>query len=116
MKKRKRSFPVNPAPTYTHVPAGQPANEVVVDAALAKLDGADEAKVRNLQRQVADSKHELGDLQLGYEATKARIVKQLADLTKRADGVIVEVAQTRGLDPATVTFDWNTLAFARKPS
>lgn len=78
------------------------------------LDPADEAKVRAVQRQVAEHKAALGDLQLRYESSKGHIMTALAGCEQRALAIANEAALAKGIDPAAHAFDWQTLSFTPK--
>lgn len=78
------------------------------------LDEGDAKKVRDLVAQVGRQKAAMGDLQLRYESQKAQIVAALQDLERRALAIANEAAVAKGLDPASHTFDWQTLSFTPK--
>lgn len=79
-----------------------------------KLDPTDEAKVRDIQRQAAEHKAALGEIQMRHERQKAIIMDMLNRCDARAASIVGEAAMAKGLDPAAVQLDWNTYTFVTK--
>lgn len=82
-----------------------------------RLDPTDEAKVRDIQRQAAEHKAALGEVQMRYDRQKAVIMDMLNRCDTRAASIVGEAALAKGLDPATAQVDWNTYTFVteKKP-
>lgn len=82
-----------------------------------RLEPTDEAKVRDIQRQAAEHKAALGEVQMRYDRQKAVIMDMLNRCDTRAASIVGEAALAKGLDPATAQVDWNTYTFVteKKP-
>jgi hypothetical protein len=94
--RRARSYQPNAAP-LTPPPA---------------LAAADVDKVRAIKAQVAQGKLALGEIEVRYETERARVFAALAELDKRAIGIVTEAATSLGVGP-DARFDWDRLAFVR---
>lgn len=79
-----------------------------------RLEPSDEAKVRDIQRQAAEHKAALGEIQMRYDRQKAIIMDMLNRCDTRAASIVGEAALAKGLDPAAVQLDWNTYTFVTK--
>lgn len=78
-----------------------------------RLEPTDEAKVRDIQRQAAEHKAALGEVQMRYDRQKAVIMDMLNRCDTRAASIVGEAALAKGLDPASVHLDWNTYTFVQ---
>lgn len=74
----------------------------------------DVARVRALQRQIAEGKMQLATMTLQFDSAKGRLVQGLAELEQRAVQLVNDEALSRGLDPAKTNFDWDSLAYSAK--
>lgn len=79
-----------------------------------KLEPTDESKVRDIQRQAAEHKAALGEIQMRHERQKAIIMDMLNRCDSRAVTIVGEAAMAKGLDPATAQLDWSTYTFVTK--
>lgn len=83
-------------------------------AAPQTLAEPDVARVRALQRQIAEGKMQLATMTLQFDSAKGRLVQGLAELEQRAVQLVNDEALSRGLVPAKTNFDWDSLAYSPK--